>query len=186
VTQDQSFLPETVLRRYFHAKDENRPHLLDSTFTSDAVLEVRNSSSAIAFPAVTRGRVGIAKVLVRDFGQTYENLYSFYMRRPHGQLREFSCDWLVAMTEKATSAVRVGSGRYDWSFAEAVPHLATKLTISIADMQVLPAATMPAVFDWIAQLAYPWSSREEVLASAPHLPDLRSVLDYLAQREGDA
>jgi acetyl-CoA C-acetyltransferase len=31
--------PESVLRAYFHAKDENRPHLLDEVFAEDAVRE---------------------------------------------------------------------------------------------------------------------------------------------------
>ena len=37
--------PEVVLRDYFHAKDENRPYLLDRVFTSDASLHINNSCS---------------------------------------------------------------------------------------------------------------------------------------------
>src|SRR5258706_8031171 len=36
--------PEQALRAYFHAKDENRPHLLDGVFASDARLGIRNRS----------------------------------------------------------------------------------------------------------------------------------------------
>ena len=32
--QPKSFTPEAVLRGYFHAKDENRPHLLEDVFAS--------------------------------------------------------------------------------------------------------------------------------------------------------
>ncbi len=111
MNQLEALSTEAVLRRYFHAKDENRPHILDDAFASDAELVVANHTTTINFPAVTAGRAAIADVLVRTFGQTYENVYSFYLQRPIGPTREFSCDWMVAMTEKATGAVRVGCGR---------------------------------------------------------------------------
>jgi hypothetical protein len=68
--------PEHVLRAYFHAKDEDRPHLLDGVFSIDARLDIRNPSEQISFPAVTVGLAGIADVLVRRFNQAYENVYS--------------------------------------------------------------------------------------------------------------
>lgn len=74
--------PEQILRTYVHAKDENRPHLLDGVFSTDARLEIRNRSEQISFPAVTVGLAGIADVLVRRFNQTYENIYSFCLARP--------------------------------------------------------------------------------------------------------
>src|SRR5690349_19415806 len=86
-----------VLRGYLHAKDENRPHLLQDVFAPDAEVEVRNRSTTIAFPAVTRGREAIAEVFVRQFGRTYENVYSFYLARPPVRAAHFSCGWLVAM-----------------------------------------------------------------------------------------
>jgi hypothetical protein len=176
MSESTSLLPETVLRNYFHAKDENRPRILDSTFALDATLEVKNRTSAISFPARTVGRNAIADVLVRDFGKTYENVYSFYLSRPGKQQRTFTCDWLVAMTEKSTGAVRVGTGSYDWTFDDGPPHLATSLVITIASMQVLPASAMPAVFAWVSRLSYPWSSASEVRAAVPNLPEVQAVL----------
>jgi hypothetical protein len=44
--------PESVLRTYFRAKDENRPHLIGRAFTLGAVLEIRNKASSIEFPAL--------------------------------------------------------------------------------------------------------------------------------------
>jgi hypothetical protein len=106
---------EQILRTYFHAKDENRPYLLDDVFSTDARLGIRNRSEQISFPAVTVGLAGIADVLVRRFNQTYENSYSFYLARPTSKKGAFSCDWLVAMTEKESKAVRVGCGQYEWA-----------------------------------------------------------------------
>jgi len=172
-------LPEAILRSYFHAKDENRPHLLNGVFVKDATLEIVNLSSTIAFPAVTIGREEISNVLVRNFGQTYENVYSFCMARPGGEERRFVCNWLVAMTEKTDRSVRVGCGRYDWTFTVEPPHLATKLTIIIETMQSLPPDILPIILTWIGNLNYPWSSAAEVSGCAPQIDGLVPVLKYL-------
>ena len=177
--QDKALLPEMVLRNYVHAKDENRPHFLDATFEADAQLEVRNSTTAIAFPAITTGRAAIADVLVRTFCQTYENVYTFYLARPVGPLEAFECGWLVAMTDKATRSVRVGCGRYEWTFGRAAPRLASSLVISISSMQVLPAEAAPEILAWVSSLSYPWSSPAEALMGAPGLPELQPVLRQL-------
>jgi hypothetical protein len=158
--------PDVVLRGYLHAKDENRPHLLDRVFSEGAVLEILNRTSTIAFPAAASGREAIADVLVRAFGQTYENVYSFYLQRPSGQPSAFACEWVVAMTEKGSRNLRIGCGRYDWEFGSTPPHLADRLVITIADMQILPASVAAEAFAAIAALSYPWSSPEEVRAAA--------------------
>ena len=184
--KSKALLPESVLRNYFHAKDENRPWILDATFASDATLEVRNKTTTISFPSRTVGRRAIADVFVRDFGKTYENVYSFYLSRPRGQLKRFACPWLVAMTEKSTGVVRVGSGAYAWTFGDPSPNLATDLVISIASMQVLPAASMPIVFAWISGLKYPWSTVGEVCTAPPAIPELQAVLKALCDGENAA
>ena len=51
--------PDTVLRNYFHAKDENRPHLLERVFEPSAELVVVNHADTISFPARTVGREGV-------------------------------------------------------------------------------------------------------------------------------
>ena len=171
-----SLTPETVLRNYFHAKDENRPHLLERVFEPSAELVVINHADTISFPAHTVGREAIADVLVRNFGQTYENVYSFYLRRPQAAAQAFSCGWLVAMSEKQSRSVRVGYGRYDWSFAQTKPHLATHLTITIQAMQLLPPAELAAVLAWVQALNYPWCAVEEVISASPRLASLAPVL----------
>ena len=118
MSETTDLTPEVVLRNYFHAKDENRPHMLERVFEADAELVVVDHASSMSFPARTVGREAITGVLVRSFGQTYENIYSFYLRRPQAAAEAFSCGWLVTMSEKQSKSVRVGCGRYDWLFAK--------------------------------------------------------------------
>jgi len=172
--------PEIVLRGYFHAKDENRPHLLERVFDRSAELVVVNHADSISFPARTTGREPIADVLVRNFAQTYENIYSFYLRRPSVEVERFSCGWLVAMSEKHSKSARVGCGRYDWVFSEGAPHLATHLTITIDAMQVLPPADLTTVLAWVRALSYPWCTAEEVARIAPSHELLAPVLQHLS------
>ena len=171
---------DSVLRNYFHAKDENRPHRLHEVFTPDARLEIHNHTEAIAFPALTEGREAMADVLVRSFGQRYENVYSFYLARPKGRPRSFTCHWLVAMTEKQSGSARLGCGRYLWEFAMATPFCAQRLVIDIDEMQVLPPGASPGLFTAIAALSYPWSSAAEVAAAAARHPLLATVARRVA------
>jgi len=172
-----------VLRKYFQAKDENRPHLLDEVFAPDAILQITNKTDTIAFPSVTNGCQAIADVLVRRFGQIYENIYSFYMSRPSEFLTEFSCDWLVGMTEKENKDVRVGCGRYDWTFREEAPHLAKRLVITIEAMRVLPPNQLQPIIAWIQRLNYPWTSITDVIKSAPEIALLEPVIKYLGRND---
>ena len=172
--------PEIVLRGYLHAKDENRPHILERVFDPNAELVVVNHASSIAFPARTVGREAITDVLVRNFAQTYENIYSFYLRRPSVEVEEFSCGWLVAMSEKQSKSARVGCGRYDWAFSEVAPYLATHLTITIHAMQVLPPTELITILAWVRALSYPWCTAEEVVHGAPRNELLAPVLQHLS------
>ena len=175
----RSFTPRAVLRGYFHAKDENRPALLDEVFTADAELRVVNNAIDMGFPAETQGREGIADVLVRSFAQTYENVYSFYLASPPECALRFSCPWLVGMTEKESRCVRVGCGRYDWSFEEEAPFLARGLVLTIEAMQVLPPDAFAPLFGWLRTLQYPWSSCVEAAERVPSVAGLEPVLRFL-------
>ena len=170
---------ETVLRTYFHGKDENRPHLLRGVFAANATLQVVNRVGTIAFPSLTEGCDAIADVFVRRFAQTFENVYSFYMSRPQEAAAGFSCDWLVGMTEKEGGSVRVGCGRYDWEFEAEPPHSARRLVITIEAMQVMAPNTLKPVLAWLWQLDYPWSSPGAALETAPEMEELGPVLRYL-------
>lgn len=171
--------PSESIAAYLHAKDGNRPHLLAQAFTDDALLQVTVHTGAISFPPVSRGRDAIGDVLVRRFGQSYENVYTFCLASPpEADAQVFCCDWLVAMTEKDSRAVRVGCGRYDWCFSPP-SCLAESLSITIASMQTLPPLHTDEVMDWVAGLPYPWCSAEEALNAAPALGELGKVLEYI-------
>ena len=107
---------ESVLRDYFHAKDENRPLYMARAFAPDAVLKMALRTQAIAFPPESHGLAAITDTLVRKFGQTYDNVFTFYLSRPEAgqRLSEYRCDWLVGMTERpaapCASAVAATTG----------------------------------------------------------------------------
>ena len=176
---------ENLLRRYFHAKDENRPHLLTQVFARDARLEMQVKSNAISFPAVTQGRDAIGDVLVCKFGQTYENVYSFYLQRPAPGtvVHQFSCDWLVVMSDKESRNPRIGCGRYDWQFQAEAPFLVSQLHITIEAMQVLAPDLESTIYAWAASLPYPWCSAPDISETAPHMDELKPVIDYVTRKQ---
>ena len=177
--QPKSFTPEAVLRGYFRAKDENRPQLLEDVFASNAVLVIHNRSTNIAFPAVTQGRAAIAEVLVRSFVLSNENVYSFYLGCPPPGVREFTCPWLVGMSERSSGHLRIGCGTYEWAFEPHAPHMASRLVITIEAMQVLPITESAEVFAWLRALNYPWSSAERALESIPRCELLSPIAQFL-------
>lgn len=168
---------------YIRAKDGNRPHLLDEAFADDATLQMVVRTEAISFPTSFVGREAIAETLVRRFNQTYENVYTLCIGAPPGADAEaFSCDWLVAMSEKQGGAVRIGCGRYDWSFTHA-EHRVQRLTITIEAMEVLPAEALAPVMNWVSGLPYPCCPRQLAIGATPNLQGVIRVLDLL-QQEG--
>ena len=169
---------ESILA-YIKAKDGNRPHLLDAAFTEDATLQIIVRTEAISFPASSVGREAIAETLVRRFNQTYENVYTLCIGLPPTVNSEtFSCDWLVAMSEKQGGAVRLGCGRYDWSFTRAERKVRA-LTITIEAMEILPSETLKPVMNWISARPYPWCDRRALMAAAPNHPLVLHVLQLL-------
>lgn len=170
-----------MLRDYFRAKDENRPHVLERVFAPNAELVIQNRSPNIAFPAASRGRAAIAEVLVRTFAVSYENVYSFYLDRPSPGAREFSCAWLVGMSERSSREVRVGCGTYAWVFEPQPSGLAHRLAITIDSMQVLPQGEFERVFAWLGGLDYPWSSASSALRGIPKLESLAPIASFLGR-----
>ena len=179
--EPKSFTPDVVLRGYFHAKDENRPHLLEDVFASNAELVFRNQSANIAFPAFTQGRSAIADVLVRTFALSYENVYSFYLGRPMPDVQEFTCPWLVGMSERSSGHVRVGCGIYEWTFEPHAPHMASQLVVTIEAMQVLPLAESERIFAWLRALNYPWLSPDAALHGIPANELLAPIAQFLSR-----
>jgi len=176
--------PADSICAYIRAKDGNRPHELIRAFTPAAIVEVVVRTPAISFPSKVTGLEAIADVFVRRFAIAYENVYTFCLSSPpDAQSEAFSCDWLVAMSEKESGVPRVGSGRYDWFFTRDNRRLVEKLVITIDVMQKLDHGVLRAVMDWVAALPYPWCSADLAAGSAPGTVDLAETLSRLASRQ---
>jgi SnoaL-like domain len=171
--------PAESIAAYISAKDGNRPHLLDAAFTPDATLRMVVRTDAITFPPASQGRDAIAETLVRRFNQTYENVYTVCIGLPPAAgAQAFSCDWLVAMSEKQGGAVRIGCGRYDWTFEPDGPRVRA-LTITIEAMQVLPAERLAPIMGWASCLPYPWCSLQAAQEAPVAIPGVRQIVQYL-------
>jgi hypothetical protein len=82
------------IQTYIHAKDENRPHLMKFAFAETAKLRMAVETDTISFPPLTDGIDAITQVL-RDFGQVYENVYTFCLGDPpKGNVDKYTCPWI--------------------------------------------------------------------------------------------
>ena len=168
--------PQEAVETYIHAKDENRPYLMERAFAQDVALEMIVESGTISFPPISSGLESVCDVLVRRFGQTYENVHTFCLASPPNEHQHtFSCDWLVGMSEKESRAVRVGCGRYDWLFQSEAPYLVVKLTITIEQVQSLAPMRLAPVMRWLSQLPYPWCTPQDVARSMPAFDELQPI-----------
>jgi len=173
--------PRGAIESYLRAKDCNQPHWTERAFAEDAVLEMAVAAETIAFPPLTQGRAAITEVLVRRFAQTYETVRTFCLAPPPREdARQYSCAWLVGMSEKEGRTVRVGCGRYDWCFADRSPRLAERLSIIIARMETMPAERLVPVMHWLSPLAWPWCTVAAALQGMPPFAELEPVRRYLA------
>ena len=157
-----------AVTNYLLAKDGNRPWLMRRAFTSDARLEMVVRTEAISFPSTADGVDEITETLVRRFSEDQENVYTFCLSDPPDQTGDsFSCAWLVGMSRRDNGDVRVGCGRYDWSFAGPDHLLARKLAITIEVMEILPPERLGSVMTWLDSLPYPWCSAQKAAEAAP-------------------
>jgi hypothetical protein len=154
---------------------------MESAFAADATLEMVVNTGTISFPAISNGLETISDVLVRRFAQTFENVHTFCLSLPpRDDQVNFSCDWLLGMSEKDTRTVRVGSGRYDWLFHHEGPRLIERLRITIQVMESFDPRYLPSLMSWFSQLPYPWCTAQAALRDAPALEELRPIRKYLA------
>jgi len=180
-------MPAEAIAAYLRAKDENRPYLMERAFVPDATLAIVVKSEAIAFPPFTRGRDAITQLLVREFGRTYENVRTLcYGSPPRSTDGRHSCNWLVGMSAKDGGVIRVGVGRYDWTFAAPSPRHAERLDITIDLMQVLAADQLSAVTSWMFALPYPWCPIRTAFATAPRLGSLEPLRRWAEATSGSA
>lgn len=168
--------------KYLRAKDENRPELMADAFTDAATLSIVVKAGTIAFPPAATGRDAITDVLVRRFGQLYENVRTFCLASPPQHVdTTFSCDWLVGMTERENRTVRVGCGRYDWRFRSQPPPLAERLTITIDVMEALPPDCLLPIMHWLSRLPCPWCPPHAMLDTAPALDGLKPIRQWISR-----
>ena len=171
-----------TIATYIEAKDHNRPWLMRRVFTADAQLEMVVNSDAISFPPGATGRGAMTDVLVRQFSLDHENVYTFCLcPRPDGFAPQFSCTWLVGMSRRDTEDVRVGCGRYDWSFSDPETGLADRLRITIEVMQVVAREHEQIVMGWLSRLDYPWCQPRFAFESLPEGKEFGPIPMFLSR-----
>lgn len=154
-----------IINSYIRAKDDSKPHLMKGVFEDSASLNMEVRTDNIAFPSETNGLDAITNLLVKDFNQTYENVYTFCISDSViTDEKQTSCKWVVVMTDKEQGNIRVGYGDYKWVFNNA---LASQLTIVIEKMIVLKKEDSEEIFNWINNKAYPWCNHDDFLERAP-------------------
>lgn len=172
-----------LITAYIQAKDENRPWYLTKVFSSDAVLEMKVESDVIDFPAEVFGREAIPDILVKNFSQTYDNVFTFvFDDSVTYDGMKLSCMWLVIMTKKDDGSLRVGYGKYTWYFKpNSNQFLVPKLRIEIISMNEFPLSFMDSIYNCVEVMPYPWiqkSDCKKLVHSIPDLSDLIASLDF--------
>lgn len=165
-----------IIEQYIYAKDYNRPHQMSAVFHKSAVLEMRVNSDSIAFPPVTHGADNIADILSRQFGATYDNVYTLCLDDSvclNGMTLD--CRWLVVMTHKSDKSCRIGFGSYEWSFSNCPEMKTNKLAIIIDDMFVLEPINADSILSWVSRKPYPWCHSSELLEDIPAIAESEAV-----------
>lgn len=167
------------IESYIRAKDENRPDLLRHSFKVSATAALTVNTSNISFPSTLCGLTEISETLVRRFNQTYENIYTFCIGdAPLGKPTSHTCQWLVGMSTKESKEIRIGCGKYEWSF-DPETGLATFLHIHIDQMRTGPAQELEPLMDWLRTLDYPWCKARKAKSQIPSLSTLENITPYL-------
>lgn len=173
-----------LINRYIKAKDSNKPHLMKSVFSANAVLEIKVNSDNISFPPIVTGCKQITETLITEFSQSYENVYTICVadtvQLSSGTL---NCRWLVGMTETSSGLQKVGFGDYLWVFDHTNDKLVSQLTIIIDSMVILPSERQSELMPWLDSLPAPWALSSEVLPSMPNIAELSDVRDKLIPNE---
>jgi len=167
------------IETYILAKDGNRPHLMVEAFAKDAELSMLVKTGDIAFPSAAFGRDAIEAVLVRQFAAQYENVYTFCITDAPSETGVFVCDWLVCMTEKATGAVRLGFGEYEWTGDAG---LISRLKITIEEMLVLDNDLAAPLLAWAETRPYPWCTLDQLIQDLPPIDALQRITLVLAEQ----
>lgn len=168
------------LLNYLLAKDQNKPHLMKEAFTASATLKMEVKTENISFPSTAVGLEEITDVLIKKFSATYENIYTFCLSDSVASNDDnLSCNWLVAMSDKANGNVRVGCGEYHWHFDNEANGLADALIITIEQMLVLTPESADQVLGWVSKLPYPWCESATMFQTMPPLDALTPIKEQM-------
>jgi len=154
-----------IISLYIRSKDNNKPHLMKGVFEGFASLTMEVKTDEIVFPSETIGLDAITNVLVRNFNQTYEDIYTFCITDsviPNE--KQTLCKWIVVMSDNEKGNIRVGYGNYKWTFNN---DLVSQLTIIIEKMIVLDKNNNAEIFSWLKKQAYPWCDSGDLLKEVP-------------------
>lgn len=150
----------SLLECYLRAKDLNQPELISECFAANAELTFSIATDDIDFPRVVAGAPAIARTLVTDFGERFDQCRTYYVCAEPNLDESRTCvmPWLVAMREKEAESLRIGKGTYRWHFAgdRGNVNAITQLHIHIERMDAVPdphAAKLSALQN---RLQYPW------------------------------
>lgn len=169
-----------AISAYIRAKDGNRPWLMRQAFTEDARVEIVVNSNAISFPSNATGINAITEILVRRFSRENENVYTLCLSTPPNTSDTlFTCNWLVGMSLRKDGKIRVGCGRYDWSFSSSEQPRANDLKITIEVMQFISPEHLQPIMSWLSELTYPWCSARAAAQGLPRLDELGPISDFL-------
>ncbi len=153
---------------------------MQAAFVDSATLNMEVKTDSISFPSESVGLEAITDVLVRDFSQRYENVYTLCVSDSlESQKGVLSCKWLVGMSEREGGDVRIGCGRYDWRFSDVESNLANHLTITIEKMLVLTPESSRSIMAWLEQLAYPFCHSDIIFENMPDIDEFGLIRQYL-------
>jgi len=168
--------------QYIRAKDGNRPHLLEAAFSESAILHMQIRPETISFPSKCMGRDEIVEVFIRQFNQTYENIYTFcIVPKPNIETDYFRCRWMVVMSEKESHALRVGSGEYVWQFDRS--GRVHSLNITIESMESTSSKMLVPVMQWVSTLPYPWCDLSILCEALPNVVAVENAVRSIQERE---
>ena len=152
--------PRSLLEHYVEAKDQVRPHMMQTIYAANAVLTFSIATDMISFPNRVVGLDGITKTLIVDFGTKFSRCKTYYICDSTPQQEDSTAilPWLVLMRESASSHLRIGKGYYKWTFEERgdVNMQVAEMHIHIERMDIIDDRDGKILHALQSALPYPW------------------------------
>ena len=175
---------KNLIEKYMTAVQSNQTDLIKEVFIHDASLEIKAHTTYVSFPKLTKNAEEVAKVLVKDFGEKYENISTFcFIDTLSNEKDSITCNILICMQEKESKSILLSYGLYVWEFSEGSATKVSKLNIEIEKLLVLNPSQEKIISTWISNLPQYWVERKEVLKSMPSLQHIKFLKDKLKEKE---